>query len=127
MVNHIMIECSKLEQNEYKTRNDWVGKVIYWELRKRSEFDYSPKWYILKLKSLLENKLYKILWDFEIQIDHSFPAKKSNCVLINKRKITSHLMDFTIPVDHSVKMKENEKIDKYLDLARELKRCRTCR
>ena len=30
-------------------------------------------------------------------------------------------MDFTIPVDHIGKMKESEKIDKYLDLAGELK------
>ena len=27
-------------------------------------------------------------------------------------------MDFAVPVDHKVKIKENEKIDKYLDLAR---------
>ena len=31
-------------------------------------------------------------------------------------------MDFVIPVDHRVKLKENEKKDKYLDLARELKK-----
>ena len=33
-------------------------------------------------------------------------------------------MDFTIPVDHRIKLKENEKKDKYLDLARELKKKR---
>ena len=31
-------------------------------------------------------------------------------------------MDFAIPADHSVKSKENEKKDKYLDLAWELKK-----
>ena len=30
-------------------------------------------------------------------------------------------MAFTVPVNHRVKIKENEKRDKYLDLARELK------
>ena len=30
-------------------------------------------------------------------------------------------MDFVVPEDHRVKIKENEKKDKYLDLARELK------
>ena len=30
-------------------------------------------------------------------------------------------MDFVVPMDNSVKMKENKKIDKYLDHARELK------
>ena len=31
-------------------------------------------------------------------------------------------MDFALPGDHRVKIKENEKRDKYLDLAGELKR-----
>ena len=30
-------------------------------------------------------------------------------------------MDFAVPADHRVKIKENKKINKYLDLARELK------
>ena len=30
MINHIISECSKLAQKEYKTNHDWVGKVIYW-------------------------------------------------------------------------------------------------
>ena len=30
-------------------------------------------------------------------------------------------MDLTIPADYKVKMKESENMDKYLDLARELK------
>ena len=28
-INHIKSECSKLAQKEYKTRYDWVGKVIH--------------------------------------------------------------------------------------------------
>ena len=31
-------------------------------------------------------------------------------------------MDFAVPTDHRIKLKEREKKDKYLDLARELKR-----
>ena len=31
-------------------------------------------------------------------------------------------MDFAVSADHKVKLKENEKKDKYLDLARELKK-----
>ena len=34
MINHIISECSKLAQREYKTRHDWVRKVIHWELCK---------------------------------------------------------------------------------------------
>ena len=31
-------------------------------------------------------------------------------------------MDFAVPADHRVKLKESEKKNKYLDLARELKK-----
>ena len=31
-INHIISECSKLAQKEYKARNDWFGKVINWEM-----------------------------------------------------------------------------------------------
>ena len=28
-IDHIIRECCKLTQREYKTRHDWVGKAIY--------------------------------------------------------------------------------------------------
>ena len=31
-INHIISECSKLPQKRYKTRHNWVGKVIHCEL-----------------------------------------------------------------------------------------------
>ena len=74
-----------------------------------------------KLESVPENKTPKILWDFEINTDHQTLAGKPDLVLINKKKRTCHLVDFFIQVDHWVKMKESKKIDKFLDLARELK------
>ena len=43
--NHIISECSKLAQ-EYKTRHDWVGKVIPWEMSKKFKFDHTNKWYM---------------------------------------------------------------------------------
>ena len=43
-------------------------------------------------------------------------------VLIYKKKKTCHLEDFVIPADHRVKIKESKKINKYLELARKLKK-----
>ena len=34
-VNHTICECSKQAQKECKTRHDWEGTVIKWELSKR--------------------------------------------------------------------------------------------
>ena len=41
---HIVCECSKLAQKEYKTRHDWMGKVIFGELCKKFQFDHTNKW-----------------------------------------------------------------------------------
>ena len=40
--------------------------------------------------------------------------KKKNCIY--------RIVDFEDPADHRVKIKENEKIEKYLDLAKELRK-----
>ena len=40
-INHIISECSKLAQKEYKTRHDWFGKVTHWEMCKKFKFDHT--------------------------------------------------------------------------------------
>ena len=52
-INHIINECSKLAQKEYKTRHDWVGKVIHWEMCKKFRFDHTNKWYMHNPASVL--------------------------------------------------------------------------
>ena len=54
-IKHIMCEYSKLAQKEYKTRQDWVGKVIVWEMCKKFKFDLTNTWYMHNPESVLEN------------------------------------------------------------------------
>ena len=74
--------------------------------------------------SLLENETHKLLWDFEIQTDHLISTRRPDLIKINKKEITCRFVDFAVPAGHRVKLKESEKNDKYLDLARELKKLR---
>ena len=71
---------------------------------------------------VLENDSHKLLWDFNIQTDHLIPARRPDLKMINKKKRTCKIVDFAVPADHRIKQKECEKKDKYLDLARELKK-----
>ena len=59
MISHIINDCSKLSQKEYKTRYDCVWKVIHWELCKKLQFEHTTKWYLLKPESILENETQK--------------------------------------------------------------------
>ena len=71
---------------------------------------------------VLENDSHKLLWDFNIQTDHLILARRQDLIIINKRKKICKIVDFAIPADHRINLKESEKKDKYLDLARELKK-----
>ena len=121
-INHIISECSKLAQKEYKTIHDWVCKVIHWEMCKKLKFGPTNKWYMHNPTSVLENDTHKLLWDFDIQTDHLISARRLDLMIINKKKRTSKIVDFAVPADHKIKLKECEKKYKYLDLSRELKK-----
>ena len=120
-INHIKSKCSKIALKEYKTRHDWVGKVIHWAMCKKSKFDHTNKWYMHNSTPVQENDTHKIQWDFDIQTDYLISARRPYLITINKKKRTCKIVDLASPFDHRVKLKENEKKDKYLDLARELK------
>ena len=74
-INHIISECSKLAQKEYKTRHDWVEKVIHWVLCKNFKFDHTNNWYMHNPAAILENDTHKTLWDFNIQTDQLFSVR----------------------------------------------------
>ena len=121
MISHIISECSKLAQ-EYKSRHDWVGKVIHWELCKKFKFGHTNKWYIHNPASVLENDMHKLLWDFDIQTDYLISARRPDLIIINKKKRTCKIVNFAILADHRVKLKKSQKKVKYLELAQELKK-----
>ena len=121
-INHIISECSKLAQKEYKARHDWVGKGIHWEMCKKFKFDHANKWYMHNPAPVLENDTHKLLWDFNIQTDYLISARRPDLIIINKKKKICKTVNFAVPADHRIKLKECEKKDKFLNLARELKK-----
>ena len=123
LINHLISKSSKLAQKEYKTRHDWVGKVIHSELCQKCKFDYTTKWYVQNPPSVLENKTNKLLWDFDKVTYHLIISRQPDLIIINQKKTICKIVDFTVPADHRIKLKENEKMDKYIDFFRELKNC----
>ena len=68
---------------------------------------------------VLKTDTHKLLWDFDIHTDHLISTRRPDLIIINsnkKKRKSAKLSDFKI------KLKECEKKDKYLDLARELKK-----
>ena len=80
------------------------------------------KWYEHQPKAVIKNDSCKILWDFTVQTDHFITARRPDMIFVDKEHHECQIIDFAIPYDTRVDDKEVEKIDKYLDLARELKK-----
>ena len=66
---------------------------------------------------------HKLLRDFDIWTDFLISARRPDLIIINqKKKRICKIVDFAVSADHKIKLKQCEKEDKYLDLARELKK-----
>ena len=54
-----------MSMEEYKTRHDWVGKVIHSELCKKFEVDHTSKWFMDNTTSVPKNHIQILqgFWD----------------------------------------------------------------
>jgi len=121
-VSHLISECSKIAQSEYKRRHDKVAAAVHWSLCKKHDLPHSEKWYDHRAEAVTENEKVKVLWDFNIQTDKLIEARRPDIVLVNKETKECQIIDIAIPGDTRVEKKEEEKIDKYHELAFEVGR-----
>jgi len=113
-VAHIVSECQKLAQKEYKeVRHDNVAKVIHWKLCEKWGFEKSDKWYTHKPEKVLESDECKILWDFPIQTDKTLEHNRPDITVIEKNSKKCLLID---PFDTRIEKKERRKVQQLLRL-----------
>ena len=89
---------------------------------KKLKFDHTNKCYMHNPAPFPGNNIPKLLWDFDIHTDHLISTRRPDLIIINKKKRTRKTVDFAVPADHRIKLEECKKKDKYIDLARELKK-----
>ena len=68
-INHIVSECPKLVQTEYKRGHDWVGRLIHREICRANGIQVRSKWYEHQPEAVIENSSCKTFWDFTVQAD----------------------------------------------------------
>ena len=103
--------------------------MIEWELCKKFKFDHTNNWYMYNPTYVLENDTQTPLGFWHTnrspnlsQTTRPYYNQKRKEKKKRKEKRTCKIVDFAVPADNRVKLKESEKKDKYLDLARELKK-----
>ena len=108
--DHIISECSKLAQKEYKTRHDWVGKVIYWKMRNKFKFDHTNKWYMLNQAAVWMNDTQTPIGLWYTNGSPNL-GQKTRPYSNQQKKRTCQIVGFAVPADHWIKLKESEKKD----------------
>ena len=85
-ISHIVSECKKLAQNEYKNwRHDKVTAVIHWHLCHKFGFPYGSKnheHFVDNTNAVLENEAVKLLWDFSLQTESKIEHNRPDIVVI---------------------------------------------
>ena len=119
-VMHILSECTKLAQREYKRRHDNVARIVHWELCGMYKVERGKNWYEHEPKAAIESDEVKILWDFNIQCDHVIEHRRPDIVVVDKKEKSCQIIDIAVPGDLRVHTKEEEKIENYGDLKREV-------
>ena len=121
-ISHIVSECEKLAPIDYKKSHDNVARIVHWKLCGKFSLKKSEKWYEHSSKGVVENEEVKILWNVMIQCDKEIKTRKPDIVVVNKNEGSCATIDIAIPGDIRVSEKGKEKIERYQDLKREIKR-----
>ena len=117
----------KLEQIENKIRHNWLGKVIHRELCQKLKFDPTTKWFIHKSESLPENRRikYSRILRYKRTPDpcqRTRPGDNSG-KKSKKQKENLPFSGFCRPSRSSCEnQRKQQQKEKYLDLARELRK-----
>ena len=119
-ISHLVSECGKLAQREYKGRHDNVARYVHWQLCNKGDLERAAKWYEQQPEAVIENENFKLLWDFTIQCDRVIEARRPDIVFVDKKNKEVKIIDIAVPGDSRVKEKELEKIEKYQMLREEI-------
>ena len=119
---HIVSECRKLAQKEYRKRLDKVALSVHWELCRKYGLEFTYKWYDHQPFPVAENGKVRITWDMTIFTDRRLKHNRPDITVVHKDTQEWTLIDIAVPADQNILTTEDEKVAKYQDLALEIKR-----
>jgi len=105
---HILSECSRIAQTEYKKRHDKLAQLVHWNLCKRYGLQHERNWYDHTAEKVLENEKVKILWDFSIETDYVIQARRPDIVVKDKEMNHTWIIDIAMPGDARIEEKEEK-------------------
>ena len=95
-VQHIICECKKLAQREYKRRHDTVAKLVHWKLYEMHNLERNEKWYEHCPEGAVEDDDVKLIWDINIQCNNVIEARRPDLILVDKKAKLCVIIDVAI-------------------------------
>ena len=120
-IHHIVSGCPKYANTIYLRRHNNIAKYIYNKICEENGLLSMNQWYDVEPQPVFENNESKVLWDFTIQTDKEITAVRPDIVFITKKDKIALLIDIAVPRDDNIVDRRIEKVEKYQDLAIELK------
>ena len=121
-VRHIVSGCKKLAQREYRKRHDKVALRVHWEICRKYGIECTDKWYDHQPLAVTENREVRITWDMTVYTDRKLNHNRPDITLVQKDTQEWTLIDIAVPADQNIINTEEKKVDRYQDLAFEIKR-----
>ena len=123
-VQHLLAGCQMLAGKEYLRRHNRALMVIAVAWAKKYELiDENAVWYKEKWEKgkVLENDKGKLVWDFEYKMRQSSSARRPDLTLEDKERKRVWICDMACPQESNIEAKVKEKLDKYQQLAFEMR------
>ena len=107
-----------------ETCHDKVALWVHWEICRKRGIDCSNNWYKHQASPVVENENeVRITWDMTIYTDKKLKNNRPDITVMQRNTKEWTLIDIAVPADQNVLKTEQEKVEKYQDLAFEMKRC----
>ena len=101
-VGHLISECTRLAQREYKRRHDNVARIRQWSICGKYNLEKTNEWYEHAPQGMIESDKVKLLWDFTIQCDYQIEHRRPDMVVVEKTERKCIIIDIAIPGDNRV-------------------------
>ena len=95
---------------------------VYWEMCIKYEIECTNKWYDHQPLSVAENRDVRKTWVMTVYTDKKLNHSRPNITLVWKDTQKWTLIDITVPAEQNLIITEEGKVDRYQDLAFEIKK-----
>ena len=116
--------CTKLSKGPYKRRHDLIGLSVYWELCWKYGIGWINNWFeeVPDTVWRSEEGQFEIWWDRPIETTVKLEHSRLDVILINQQDKEWAIVEFSVPWDKNVLLNEEEKIQRYIPLAKETRK-----